>query len=326
MFITIDKLSSLVRKALRHYGYAGKELKTIAEVLLYAELRGNNQGISKLVGKGIPNQATDKILLERETKLSALVNGNMHFGIAVLQRAMQVAVKKAKRHGISIVGTYNSASSSGAIGYFAREMAKQDLVALVFAGSPPTVAPFGSIEKIFGTNPLAVGIPAKEQPLVLDFATAAIAWYGLIQAEASGKNIPNNVAYDSEGTPTTDPKEAQKGAIRPFDRNYKGSGLALIIEILTGPLIGAGFIDHDAQTNWGNLIIAFEPALFGTIMAYKDLVDQLLQRVKQAKLHPNMTEILLPGERGDAREKIARETGGIDIDKAMIQQLRAIGL
>ena len=151
-----------------------------------------------------------------------------------MKKALELVLEKAKASGIGIVGTFNTSTSSGAIGYVASEIARQDLVGLVFASSPPRVATAGSYEPVFGTNPLAIGVPAKSGPIVLDMTTAAMAFYGLIEAKTAGVNIPGDVAYDPDGYPTTDPVVAMKGALRSFDRGYKGSGLAMIIEISRG--------------------------------------------------------------------------------------------
>ena len=93
----------------------------------------------------------------------------------------------------------------------------------------------GSYEPFLGTNPLAIGIPTAGSPIVFDMATAAIAWYGIILAQAEGETIPEGVAYDSEGRLTTDPTAALAGAIKAFG-GYKGAALALIVEVLTRPL------------------------------------------------------------------------------------------
>ena len=221
MKIKITELRKLVSRALKSYGYSSEEIGIISDVLIYAQLRGNNQGIVKLIGKGIPkSKDAGKIKVIKETKLSALLDGNQNMGMVVMDRAMNIALEKAKKYGFGIVGTNNTCTSTGAIGYYANIIAKKGYLGFVYAGSPETVTTFGSYEPIFGTNPLAIGIPSTKEPIVLDMATAAMAYYGLIQAKTAGKKIPNNVAYDSKGKLTTDPEQAMDGAILPFDRNY----------------------------------------------------------------------------------------------------------
>jgi len=170
MVIKISELENLGNKALAKYGYTPDESKIILGMMMYAQLRGNNQGIVKLIGRGYPkNPQAGEFIIEKETKLSARINGNKQAGALVMQKALDVAVAKAKGHGFGIVGTNNTNTSTGALGYWAKQIADSGLIGFVFAGSPPTVAMYGSYEAIFGTNPMAIGIPGDSDPFVLDF-------------------------------------------------------------------------------------------------------------------------------------------------------------
>ena len=324
MKITLKELEDLTTKALKNYGYDDGETATIREMLLYAQLRGNNQGVVKLIGKGIPrNMDAGDIIIEKETPVSARINGNQNQAMVVVKKALELVLEKAKTSGIGIVGTFNTSTSSGAIGYVASEIAKQGLVGLVFASSPPRVATAGSYEPIFGTNPLAIGVPAKSGPIVLDMTTAAMAFYGLIEAKTAGAKIPGDVAYDPDGYPTTDPVVAMQGALRSFDRGYKGSGLAMIIEILGGPLVGAACAGvGDCSKNWGHLVLAFDPELLGNRDGFIDSVTTLIQKVKATKKLPGVTEIFVPGERGNRLTNQAIESGTIEIEENLLEGLR----
>jgi LDH2 family malate/lactate/ureidoglycolate dehydrogenase len=199
-------------------------------------------------------------------------------------------LKKVKAGGIGIAGTFNTSTSSGAIGYVVSEIAKQGFVGLAFASGPPRMATAGSYEPIFGTNPLAISVPAKPGPVILDMSTASMAFYGLIEAQTAGKNIPDDVAYDPTGKSTTDPAVAMKGALRSFDRGYKGAGLAMIIEILAGPLAGAACAGvGDPVKNWGHLVLAIDPNLLGDRDEFIGNVTTLIGKVKAtAKLQALM--------------------------------------
>lgn len=326
MKVKISALKQVASRALNYYGYNKKEASIILEILMHAQLRGNNQGLVKLIGKGLPKNSQAKpIKIVKKTKLSALLNGNQMPGMVVMTKAMDLALEKAKKHGFGIVGTYNTKSSTGAIGYYATSIAKKGFIGFVFAGSPPTVCTFGSYEPIFGTNPLAIGIPTKNEPLVLDMATASMAFYGLIEAKTAGRPIPPNVAYDSAGKITTDPAKAMDGAILPFDHNYKGAGLAMIVEILTGPLVRASFADiNDSDNNWGNLIFVIDPQLLVDIKTFKKWVSQLITRVKQAKKLPGVKEILIPGERGNKLTQQRVRSGEMEIEDNLYNQLKQV--
>ncbi|MEY4133821.1 MAG: hypothetical protein RL386_171, partial [Bacteroidota bacterium] len=286
-------------------------------ILLYAQLRGNNQGIVKLTGKGMPkDHRAGPIGTLKETPLSLLLDGNHNLGMVVVHQGMQQIIEKAGKTGFAILGTRNTASPSGAIGYFAREIARQGFIGWVFSGSYPMVAPWGSSEPLFGTNPIAIGIPARPAPIVLDMSTSAMAWFGIKEAQVAGKEIPDHVALNKLGQPTTIPEEALQGAIRPFGGDYaghKGFGLSLMVEILTGPLVGAAFCGI-GNGDWGNLLFAMDPALLSDPQDFADQTTQLAERVRNAEKLEGVDRLFLPGERGDLQEKLAIETGILEIE------------
>lgn len=323
MKVKLGELKKVTRKAILAYGYTAKEAEVIEDVLLYAQLRGNNQGIVKLIGKGIPKNLKAKPAgIEKQTKLSAVINGRNNHAMLVMKMGVDLAVKKAKKSGFGMVGLNHTNTSSGAIGYYAREIAKNGLMGWVFAGSPETVATHGSYEPIFGTNPLAVGIPTKKEPLVLDMATAAMAYYGLIEAQTAGRKIPEGIAYDSEGNLTTDPAKAMDGALRTFDKGYKGAGLAMMVQILTGPLVGASFTGiGDTATNWGHLIMVIDPKMLGGRRVLEAGVSQMIEKVKGVKKLPEVREILVPSERGDRKTKEAEDKGEVEIEENLYKEL-----
>ena len=327
MKISIDELKDLTTKALKSYGYNNEEISGISDILLYAQLRGNNQGVVKLIGPGIPKSPdAGKIVVEKETGVSAKINGNKNHAMVVVKKGLDILLEKVEKNGLGIVGTYNTNTSSGAIGYLASEIAKKKMIGLVFASSPERVAAYGSYEPVFGTNPVAVGIPASPDNIVLDMSTAAISFYGLVEAKTAGKSIPSDVAYDSEGKPAMSPQDAIKGAIRSFDRSYKGSSLAMIGEILAGPLVGAAFSGiGDSKGNWGHLMIAIDPEILGSRDEFAENVTRLIKKVKSSKKLDGVTQIFAPGERGAAMMKQSLKDGEIEIEENLLKELRAVG-
>jgi LDH2 family malate/lactate/ureidoglycolate dehydrogenase len=321
MNVSLDTLRQTALAVLTRFGYPADEAQTILDVLLYAQLRGNNQGVVKLIGAGLPRDPrAASIRTVRETKLSALLDGGWNVGMVVMQAATQLAIEKCRQHGMSLVGTQRTASSTGAIGYYARRIAEAGFIGLVFAGSGEYVAMHGSYEPLFGTNPLAIGIPTTAQPLVLDMATSAIARYGIVEAQTAGKPLPSDIAYDASGQPTTDPSAALAGAIRTFG-GHKGAGLALMVEMLTRPLVAATYSADGRKLDWGNLVIAFDPELLVDAESFKQEASDLIQRVKATLRLPGIDEVLVPGERGDRLMQAALESGSIEIDDALWQAL-----
>jgi len=324
--IGLVQLRADVMAALRYWGYTADEADVVAEVLMYAQLRGSTQGIVKLVGEGIPKDRQAKTpTVARETPVSALVDGRRSAGILVMARATRLCLEKAQQHGIAVVGTFNTCTGTGAIGYYARLIAQSDLIGFACSGSPPAVCPFGTYEAIFGTNPMAVGVPTDGDPLVFDMATAAITRYGLIEALTARKSVDGDLAYDSHGLPTCNPALALEGAIRTFDRGPKGSGLALIIEILTGPLVCASFGGlGDANGNWGNTVAAVSPALMGELADFKRNVSALIARIKKANPLAGFQEILVPGEREDRLAEGRIASRELEIEERLYEELREI--
>jgi LDH2 family malate/lactate/ureidoglycolate dehydrogenase len=326
MKISIAELRDLTTKAIVSFGYNEEETAAIREILLYAQLRGNNQGVVKLIGKGIPRDpVAGEIIIEKETPLSARINGNRNHAMVVVRKALDIVEVKAESSGFGIAGTFNTNTSSGAIGYVASELAQRGLIGFVFGRSPERVAMHGSYEPVFGTNPLAIGIPTGDDPLVLDMSTAATSYFGLVEAVTAGRDIPGDMAYDAAGQPTTSPAEAMKGAIRSFDRGYKGSGLAMIGEILAGPLVGAAFCGlGDSKGNWGHLIFAMRPDLLSDRDEFLANVRCVIDRVKSTRRLPGVDEILAPGERGSRTAREYLEKGEIDIEDNLLAELRKV--
>ncbi len=326
MKVSIEALRSATWRAIAAQGFNEADTEIILEIILYAQLRGNNQNVIKLLGAGMPaNPDAAAIRIVKDTKLSALIDGGWNQGMVVVSRATELAIEKAKTHGFGIVGTRRSNSPTGAIGYFARSIADAGLIGFVCSGSMELMAMHGSYEPFFGTNPLAIGIPTAGKPIVFDMATAAIAWYGIHLANAEGELIPEGVAYDSDGRSTTDPAAALAGAIKAFG-GYKGAALALIVEVLTRPLVGAIRDEAGKKLDWGNLVFAIDPELLADDLAsFQAGVSDLLTRVKRLKRLPGVEEILAPGERGDRIFERVMAAGEIELDEQIWLDLQAVG-
>jgi L-2-hydroxycarboxylate dehydrogenase (NAD+) len=325
MKVSIDALKAVARQAIMNQGYSSEDTDTILEIIMYAQLRGNNQNVIKLIGAGLPaNPNAGDINVIKDTKLSALIDGGWNQGMVVVTEATRLAIEKAKDHGFGIVGTQKSNSATGAIGYYARWIADEGLIGFVFSGSSEFMAMYGSYEPFFGTNPLAIGIPTANDPIVFDMATAAIAYYGIVTAKTAGESIPEDVAYDKDGNITTDPAQALAGAIKTFG-GYKGAALAFIVEVLTRPLVGASRNEDGTKADWGNLVFAVDPELLANdLETFIEGVSDLITRLKDRKKLPEVDEILVPGERGDKFYQQVIATGEIELDDNLWQELQAI--
>lgn len=318
MKIKLDDLKAVTHQALLKQGYSEKDAQTIGEILIYAQLRHNNQGVVKLIGGGVPDASANSMEIIKETKVSALIDAHQQNVMLVAAAATDIATSKAKEHGISIVGIKGANNSSGAIGYFARRIAKQNLVALIFTGTGlESVAPEGSYEALFGTNPIAIAVPAEAGPVVLDMATAAMAYFGVVEANTAGRKLPEDIAYDRHGNITDDPAAVlDEGALKPFGNSRKGSHLSMMVQLLAGPLIGSEFMGgKDVSNNWaGHLIIAIDPEILGGTEYMRAQVSAMVKKVKNAKKLSGVDEIFVPGEHGDRLAELAEQAGELEIE------------
>lgn len=320
--VPIELLKQTTTKALVNEGYSAEDSKIVCDTLLFAELRNNNQGLIKLATGALkPHPKSADITIAKETPVSVQLLGGQRIGMVVLSKAVEMAVNKAKTTGVCIVGCSDYSSATGALGTWARKIADEGMIGIVMSQCPEMVAPHGSYEAIFGTNPLAVGIPTTPRPQVLDMATSAIAYYGVKTAEKEGLSIPDDVAYNKNGESTTDPKEALEGAIRVFDRSFKGSHLALVVELLAGAWPGASMTNKTKAENWGSLVIAIDPSILGSVEEFQARANEMCVRVKEAKKLPGVKEMILPGERGDAIEAENIRKGSIDVSSKVFNDL-----
>jgi LDH2 family malate/lactate/ureidoglycolate dehydrogenase len=324
MKIKVNQLREMLTGILSSKNYSKQEAEKIAEVLLYAELSGKNtQGVLKLLGSEPAQDIKPKYPAKtvKETKLSALIDGGGAAGPLSAQIAVDKAIALAKENGFGIVGLNDTFSSVGAIGFYVRKMAQEGLIGVVAASSPRAIAPTGGIEPMFGTNPVAFGFPTEEYPIVFDMAASAITWYGLVRAKALGQKLPDNVAIDNEGNITTDPEAAMAGAILPFDRSYKGSGLAMVVELLAGALTGASFVFDEGD--WGTVFIAFSPDLLVGTEQFKKNSSELVRKVKAGKTKSG-EPVHIAGYDTEAKIKELLEGGELEIEDAILEQLKTI--
>lgn len=254
------------------------------DVILYAELHNKDgQGLLKLTGTE-PLQAVKPkkpIEIEEPTKLSALISGHQNPSFHVAKTATDICIQKAKEHGFGIVGANGIYSSTGALGFYTEKAANQGLITYACARSPGAVAPFGLNVPLFGTNPFSWSFPTQGKPVVFDMATSAITFYELVLAKMRGQEIPNGLAIDKDGQITTNPTEAMEGGILPFDKGYKGSALAMMVELLSGPLVGSSYCDYKTfDQDWGFFILSFRPDLLVELDTFKKYSTDLVNIIR----------------------------------------------
>jgi len=284
------------------------------------------QYLKRIRAGGVNLEPDIRVVQERAAM--ALLDGDNGMGHLVMKRAAELAMEKARSAGVAWVGAQWS-NHAGPASLYVRMMLPQDMLGLYFAvGNANHLPPWGGLEMLLSTNPIAAAIPAGEEPpIVLDMATT-VAAYGKVKAKAArGETMPEGWMVDREGKPLTDPKRAAEGVLLPIG-GYKGYGLALVVGLLAGTLNGAAMgrdvvdFNADAQTatNTGQAVVAIDPSAFGDVGAFKAAVDKVIRDLRASERMPGVERILVPGEQSHA--KIARQrVEGIAIAPGLMQTL-----
>jgi len=300
--VSIQDAQTTTAKALQAIGWDADDANLQAEIMVAAELCGNNQGLVKMYQPHLmaPAPGAKKPTIERETESSAVVNANQSPGMLAAVTAADLAAQKVKQSGgptIAVVTSYNTSTSSGQLAFYVERIAKKGLVGIAMANSPEFVAAAPGASPVFGTNPMAIGVPvAAGAPFVFDMATSAIALFGVLTAKAKGEALPHGVAYGRDGSFTTDASEAlEGGAIAPFG-GHKGAGLSLCVELLAGVMSGGAVLGQcDSKKlakNWGHTFIAIDPSRL--VDNFEDKAASVIQAVKASGTNG---EVRIPGER-----------------------------
>lgn len=322
MIIKITELENLVKSALLTK-YTSEEAEMISKVILFGELSGKkSHGIVRLIA-GTSSVLYQKPTAEPEiiqrTKLSKVIVGHDNPAMLLGPLAMSNAIEIAKEYGFGIVGTNNSHSTSGCLSYYLEQIALNNLIGIVMSRSTLCIAPFNSIEPLFGTNPIGFAIPSKDKPLIFDMGGSAISFGAILKAKATNQQLPENVAIDFEGNPTTDPSLALDGSMLPFDRSYKSSGLAMMVEILSGVLPGAGFLDiNNDDDGWGNTFFVMKPDLLIDLDEFEGKVSQFVERLRTSKTKDGQPVRITGEETLSTRDKVI-ETGEVEVADELIE-------
>jgi LDH2 family malate/lactate/ureidoglycolate dehydrogenase len=318
-------------------GLSRSDSETIADNLVFANLRGvDSHGVirmkiyaERLRAGGINAKAKPKVVREGQTY--ALIDADNGAGQLACSQAMKLAIAKAEQAGIGVVGVKNS-NHFGAAAYYAMMALKHGMIGFAITNASPTMAPTGGRQARLGNNPLAIAFPAyKEPPVVLDMASGAVAKGKIFIAQQEKKKIPLTWALDENGLPTDDPDAAAAGLIQPIG-GYKGYGLSLAIDILTGVLCAGGFSTHvdlmykniSAPTNTAHTCAALLIDSFTPLDEFRRRMDEIIHLMRSCPRAVGIERIYVPGEIEYETEK-ERRASGIPIGQALIEQLCALG-
>jgi len=309
-------------------GVPKENAENIADNLVLANLRGvDSHGIIRIpyyvdgIRKGLVKASSDISIVEESASITLLDGGN-GLGIPVATKATALAIDKAKSTGVGIVGVRNL-GHVGMLAYYLKKVIGHGFIGFACVNAAAVMIPWGGRENLFGTNPLGIGFPVDEgSSIILDMATSGLARFKIRVAARRGKAIPEGVALDKQGKPTTDPKAALEGFLLPFG-GYKGYGLVLAVEVLASALLGAlqsKYIKAHASTQGGFLIAAIDIRKFRDYGAYQQDVLHLIGNVKSCPPMAGFTEVFLPGEI-EEREAGKRAKDGIPIEDETWKEL-----
>jgi ureidoglycolate dehydrogenase (NAD+) len=284
-------------------GFSEDHAKLIADSLVLANLRGvDSHGVVRIsyytdaIENGQIN-SKPKVKVVKETDFFSLVDGDKTLGYIPATLAADIAISKAKKHGFGVVGVRNL-RHSGMLAKYTMQVVDQQLFGLAIANASPNVALQGFKKPVVGTNPLSIGFPVKgSTPIILDMAMSVVARGKVLIASKKGGQIPKGWAINEKGEETTDAEEAIKGMMLPIG-GYKGFGLALIIDILCGIIIGGGYglkIERSWFSQGGFIIMASRLDLARSYEEYQKELDEYIQQIKATPVSEGI-RMLFPNE------------------------------
>ena len=291
----------------KKFGLSNNHASISANALINAELVGAyGHGLSRLkmycdrIKKKVINPKP-KIKIKKISQSISHIDANNSIGFVAADIAIKTAIKNAKKTGIGMVAVKNS-GHYGLSGYYAEQAVKKNLVTMIYTNAPPAVAPHGALKSLFGTNPICFGTPTGSKiPFILDTSISMINRGKIRVAARNNQKIPEGVALDKFGRPTTDAKKALKGVQLPI-AGFRGSGLAWMVDILSGVLTGGNhagrvkdpFDDFSGPQNIGHLFITFKTNLF--VKNYNTRIKDNIKKIKKLPKVKGIKEIMYPGQ------------------------------
>lgn len=327
----------------QHMGSSAAQSEIVADHLTLAEMRGlASHGLSripfytrKLRAGGYNAQPNFTVL--RETPSTALLDADNAIGLVSGTFAMQLCIEKARNTGCASVSVTH-ANHIGYLAYYTMMAAKENMIGLTVCNAGACTAVWGTNQRVLGTDPVSIAIPAMQNPpVVFDAATSIVAQGKVAVAKIEGKPIPDTWAFGPDGQPTAVASEALEGAMRPFG-DYKGSGLAIMICLIAAGLGGVAFdmeeenlrrIREDALgSDLADFFTVIDPSAFTDVSTFRARVDSFISLVKAFRPAQGFDEILMPGEIEWRRYEKARVNGfeiGENLYQALTETNRSLG-
>lgn len=335
--VTDSDLRTFAERVFQAVGVHAEDAETAAAVMIEANLCGvDSHGVRMLPGyitlirNGKINPG-GRIKIIKESPVIAHLDGNLALGSVVGVHAMETAVEKAKISGVGLVLVRNS-THWGRPAYYPMLAARKGCIGICFGNTESNMPPWGATESRVGNNPISIGAPrASGEPVVLDMAMSQAALGKIAMYDRMGRKVPPGWGLDDKGRSTDDPASILKSKhILPMGQ-HKGSGLSIMIDMMTGILSGGkhgGELLEEAKgqpwaTAYSQTFIAIDVAIFIPFKEFQRRVDEFVTYVKGAQRAEGFSEITVPGERA-LREKDLRKRNGIPLDDVTLGELQTI--
>ena len=318
MEIKIIDLKKIVRKIFLKKKFNKQHSDICSEALINAELVGApSHGLSRLkmycdrIDKKLINPKP-KFKMKKISQSITHIDANNSIGFVAADIAIKKSIFNAKKTGIGMVAVKNS-GHYGLSGYYAEQAVKKNLITMIFTNAPPAIAPHGALKSLFGTNPICFGAPTGSKvPFILDTSISLINRGKIRVAARNNEKIPEGVALDKSGKPTTNAREALLGVQLPI-AGFRGSGLAWMVDILSGVLTGGNhggkvkdpFDDFSGPQNIGHLFITFKTNLF--VKNFNNRIKENIKIIKRLPKIKGVKEIMYPGQNKFKRFKINKK-------------------
>jgi LDH2 family malate/lactate/ureidoglycolate dehydrogenase len=340
-FFAAPRLRAFAAAAFEQVGIPAADAQVVARLMVEADLQGSDghgifrlpQYVRRIQAGGV--NPRPNIRVERERTAMAIVNGDNAQGHLAMKFAAELAIRKARGAGTAWVGV-RWGNHAGPASLYAKMAMREGMIGMYFAvGNANHLPPWGGVDMLLSTNPIAVAIPALEEPpIVLDMATT-VAAFGKVKTLAQrGGTMPEGWMVDRDGKPLTDPKRMDEGFLLPLgghEGGYKGYGLALVFGILAGTLNGAAMgrevvdFNHDdaTPTNTGQAILAIDIAAFEDPGLFKRRIDALVRDIRGSQRMKGVERIWLPGEQSHAKYRDRLEKG-VPLSPALLASLNQL--
>jgi len=327
-----DELRRFLVEIFQSRGVPEADGLLVAKALVHANLRGvDSHGVMRVahyVRRLEAGSINPKPQFKVETTgpVTAYLEGDDGLGHVAVGHAMSHAIKMAKEWGLGLVGVRKS-SHCGALSFYAYQAIEADMIGMAITQTDSGVVPFGGTKPFFGTNPLCIGIPSRRgTPVLLDMATSTVSGGHIFKARAENRPIPNTWALDNEGKSTTDPHQAVYWT--PAG-GAKGFGLGVIVDVLTGLLMGGNFGphitlmygDYEKKRDLCHLVGAINYHRFPGHSSFLDRVTQMIEELHQVPTAKGFERVMAPGEPEYVKER-DRIKNGIPIEDYLFDELQ----